>query len=120
MEMSAPINYRRAHTHLSRNHTEVKHKLPCQLTTPRPPLANKGIQKIQQILGSILYYAQAVDMTVLMALSSIASEQMKATEKNTFTMCSTSRLFGIQLRSQRPFSCFRHGDEYPLGCFIFI
>ena len=41
----------------------------------------KGIKRIQQIVGSILYYAHAVDMTVLMALSSIAVEQTKATEK---------------------------------------
>jgi hypothetical protein len=39
----------------------------------------KGIKRVQQILGSILYYARAVDMTVLMALSSIAVEQTKAT-----------------------------------------
>jgi len=45
------------------------------------PLDKKGIQKIQQIADSILYYARAVDMTVIMALSSIASEQMMATEK---------------------------------------
>ena len=45
------------------------------------PLDKKGIQKIQQIADSILYYARAVDMTVIMALSSIASEQMTATEK---------------------------------------
>jgi hypothetical protein len=32
-------------------------------------------------VGSILYYARAVDMTVLMALSSIAVEQTTATEK---------------------------------------
>ncbi len=31
-------------------------------------------------MGSILYYARAVDMTVLIALSSIAMEQTKATE----------------------------------------
>ena len=43
------------------------------------PLDKKGILKIQNIVGSILYYARAVDMTVLMALSSIASEQTKAT-----------------------------------------
>ena len=45
------------------------------------PLDMNGIRKIQRIVGSILYYAIAVDMTVLMALSSIASEQMTATEK---------------------------------------
>ena len=36
---------------------------------------------MQKIVGSILYYARAVDMTVLMALSSIASEQTKGTER---------------------------------------
>jgi hypothetical protein len=44
------------------------------------PLDKKGLLKVQKIVVSILYYARAVDMTVLMALSSIASEQTKATE----------------------------------------
>jgi hypothetical protein len=46
-----------------------------------PVLDAKRIKRIQQIVGSILYYARAVDMTVLMTLSSIAVEQMQATEK---------------------------------------
>ena len=46
------------------------------------PLDKKGILKIQKIVGSILYYARAVDSTVLIGLSSIAAEQTKATEKN--------------------------------------
>jgi hypothetical protein len=44
-------------------------------------LNNKEIEKIQKIVGSILYYARAVDMMVLMALSTIASEQTKDTER---------------------------------------
>jgi hypothetical protein len=36
---------------------------------------------VQWIVGSILYYARVVDMTFLMALSTIASEQTKASEK---------------------------------------
>lgn len=46
-----------------------------------PPLDKDGQKRIQQIVGSILYYARAVDLTVLMALSSIASEQAKPTDK---------------------------------------
>ena len=47
---------------------------------PAPPddtpiLNDAGIKRVQKIVGSILYYARAVDMTVLMALSSIAMEQ---------------------------------------------
>ena len=46
-----------------------------------PQLDEKGIKHVQKIVGSILYYARAVDMTVLMALSAIAVEQTKATTK---------------------------------------
>ena len=46
-----------------------------------PKLDEKGIKRIQQIVGSILYYSRAVDMTVLAALSTIAIEQMKATKR---------------------------------------
>jgi hypothetical protein len=36
---------------------------------------------VQKIVGSIVYYARAVDMTVLMALSTTASEKTKGTEQ---------------------------------------
>jgi hypothetical protein len=46
-----------------------------------PKLDANAIEHAQQIVGSILYYARAVDMTVLMALSSMAIKQTIATEK---------------------------------------
>jgi hypothetical protein len=46
-----------------------------------PPLDEKGKKFIQRVVGSFLYYARAVDMTILMALSDIASQQAKPTEK---------------------------------------
>ena len=48
-------------------------------TTPR--LDAKDVKRVQKIVGSILYYARAVDMTVLIGLSSIAVEQTIATTK---------------------------------------
>ncbi len=45
-----------------------------------PLLDDKGEKCIEKIVGSILYYACAVDMTVLMALSTIAMSQAKPTE----------------------------------------
>jgi hypothetical protein len=45
-----------------------------------PKLDEKGIKRVQKNVGSILYYAQAVDMTVLMVLSTIVVDQTKATE----------------------------------------
>jgi len=39
-----------------------------------------GKKRVQQIVGSFLYYAQAVDPTILMALSTISSQQSAPTE----------------------------------------
>jgi hypothetical protein len=46
-----------------------------------PPLTAKQCLHIQKVTGSVLYYAWAVDPTVLMPLNDIATEQTKATEK---------------------------------------
>jgi hypothetical protein len=54
--------------------TEAQAPLPPDTS---PKLEAKGIKHVQQIVGSILYHAWAVNMTVLKALSSIALEQMK-------------------------------------------
>ena len=43
--------------------------------------ATKEQQKyIQQVIGALLYYGQAVDSTILVALSSLASAQAASTE----------------------------------------
>jgi hypothetical protein len=57
--------------------SEAQRPLPPDAS---PLLDKKGIKRVQKIVGSILYYARAVEMTVLMALSTIAIEQTKATE----------------------------------------
>jgi hypothetical protein len=54
-----------------------------QASTPTddsPPLNNAGKKRIQQIVGSFLYYARAVNPTILMALSDIATQQAAPTE----------------------------------------
>jgi hypothetical protein len=45
-----------------------------------PPLSNKDIKQVQHVIGSIFYYARAINLTILMALSTITSEQAKGTE----------------------------------------
>jgi hypothetical protein len=45
-----------------------------------PKLDEAGKKRIQQIVGSFLYYARAVDPTILMALSAIAAQQSTPTE----------------------------------------
>ena len=54
-----------------------------------PPLSKEDIKHVQRVIGSILYYARAVNLRVLMALSTIASEQAKGTES---TMEKTKQL----------------------------
>jgi hypothetical protein len=56
--------------------TEAQAPLPNDST---PKLDENGIKSVQNIVGSILYYARVVDMTVLIALSSITVKQTKAT-----------------------------------------
>jgi hypothetical protein len=53
------------------------------------PLTAKQCLTIQKVTGSVLYYARAVDPTVLMPLNDIATEQTKATEK---TQAATNQL----------------------------
>ena len=67
-------------------YTPAPKQYGSEAQAPLPPddsplLDKAGIKRVQQIVGSILYYARAVDMTVLMALSTIAAEQTKATTK---------------------------------------
>jgi hypothetical protein len=54
-----------------------------QLTDPAdesPPLPPSGIQFLQQVIGTLLYYARAIDNTMLVAIGSIASAQNNGTE----------------------------------------
>jgi hypothetical protein len=46
-----------------------------------PPLTAQQCLTIQKVKGSVLYYARAVDPSVLMPLNDIAMEQTKVTEK---------------------------------------
>ena len=53
-----------------------------QYTTPPDTtqvLQPDGIKRVQQITGTLLYYAKAVDSTLLVALGTISSQQAKAT-----------------------------------------
>ncbi len=44
-------------------------------------LSAEGIKRVQQIVGSLLYYSRAVDCTMGVTLSTLSSEQSKATKK---------------------------------------
>ncbi len=50
-----------------------------------PTLPKDGITRVQQTVGSLLHYGQAVDITILAALNHIGAEQSKATENTEHT-----------------------------------
>ena len=50
-------------------------------TDDSPKLDKDGHKYIQQVVGSFLFYARAIDSTIFMALSDIAADQSEPTEK---------------------------------------
>jgi hypothetical protein len=48
--------------------------------TSSPALSDKDVNKFQQLMGTLLYYARSVDQTLIMPINVLASEQSKATE----------------------------------------
>jgi hypothetical protein len=77
-------------------HTPSKYVTPVYGTKTQyatkyetPPLTAKQCLTIQKVTGSVLYYARAVDPTVLMPLNDVTTEQTKATEK---TQAATNQL----------------------------
>jgi hypothetical protein len=83
-----------AHKHPQ--HTPSRYVTPVYGAKPQyatkdetPPLTAKQCITIQKVTGSVLYYARAVDPTVLMPPNDIATEQTKATEK---TQAATNQL----------------------------
>ncbi len=69
--------------HCPYNPNPIKYGQDNQATDPidtSPKLDEANKKRIQQIVASFLYYAHAVDPTILMALSAIASQQALPTE----------------------------------------
>jgi hypothetical protein len=71
-------------------HNIPRHGMSCRSTAPRPNMPrgmkhsrslHNNVSQSKTVTGSVLYYARAVDPTVLMPLNYIATEQTKATEK---------------------------------------
>jgi hypothetical protein len=47
--------------------------------TTSPALSDKDVNKLQQLTGTLLYYARAVDPTLIMPINVLASSQSRAT-----------------------------------------
>ena len=64
-------------------HTKITYGTKVQYanTTPTsPPLDDAGIKRVQSIVGALLFYAQAIDNELLVALGEIGSQQVAPTK----------------------------------------
>jgi hypothetical protein len=65
-------------------HASPQYGVALQLTDPQddsPLLDDEGNKHLQRLTGKFLYFARAVDNTMLVALSALASQQTKGTAK---------------------------------------
>jgi hypothetical protein len=64
--------------HQPHPHAKPTYGKPKQYATPKdtsPVLGKDTVCFVQQVLGTFLYYARAIDCTMLVALSAIVTEQ---------------------------------------------
>jgi len=99
-------------------HIDVKYGAKKQFVEEEvesPPLSNEDAKYIQAVSGTLLYYARAVDPTILLALSSIATEQAKPTEntrekvKQLLDYCATQEDAIITYKASKMILCI-HSD----------
>ena len=69
------------------HHSPHPHNKPIYSSKPQmaeedtsPKLTKEQITLLQQIIGVFLYYARAIDSTILVTLSDLAAQQTQATE----------------------------------------
>ncbi len=83
-----------------------------------PPLSKEDAEYVQAVSGTLLYYGRAVDPTILPALSSIATEQAKPTEKTKETVkqlldyCATQEEAIIPYTASKMILCDAGGSHH--------
>ena len=83
-----------------------------------PPLSKEDVKYIQAVSGILLYYGTAVNLTILSALSSIATEQAKPMEKTMVTVkqlldyCATQEEAIITYTASKMILCIHSNAGY--------
>ena len=90
--------------------TPPSYNQPVQYTAPlddSAPLSLSGITHLQEIIGVLLYYAHAVDSTMLVALGTLASAQSQGTES---TAQAATQLLNYCVNHPDAITCFQASD----------
>ena len=88
-------------------HIAPQYGTKTQFTTKidtSPPLGKEETKFIQAVTGTLLYYARAVNNTILPTLSAIATEQAKPTEK---TLAKVKQLLDYCTMQEEPVIAYR-------------
>jgi hypothetical protein len=80
--------------------------------TISPALSDKDVNKLQQLTGTLLYYARAVDPTLIMPINVLVSEQSKATEVTAEKSHQTSQLLRHSSGNKNKVPCIRHDPTH--------
>ena len=70
--------------HSPHNHRPIDYGATQQWVQPNddnPPLNDKGIKRVQGIVGALLYIGRAVNNKLMVSLSTIGAQQAAATEE---------------------------------------
>ena len=93
---------------------ESQETLPQDTTTK---INAEGIKLIHQVVGEVLYYARAVDCTILAPVSSIAMEQSQATE-GTEKSAAAVGLLTYTTRCNNLLLCIITEVKHSFGCIL--
>jgi hypothetical protein len=84
----------------------LNYGVPTQLVPPADeskPLPPDSIQRLQQIIANLLYYARAVDPMLLVALGTLGSAQAKGTEAT-----ASASVHLLNYCAKNPDACLRY------------
>jgi hypothetical protein len=80
--------------------------------TLSPALSNKDVNKLQQLTGTLLYYARVVDPTLIMPINVLASEQSNATEFTSDKVIKLLNYCNTHPETKNKVPCIRHDPTY--------
>jgi hypothetical protein len=80
--------------------------------TPSPTLSDKDVNKLQQLTGTLLYYARAVDPTLIMPINVLASEQSNATEVAAYKVIKLLNYCNTHPETKNALSCICHDTTH--------
>jgi hypothetical protein len=117
-EIDAPKRAQHSpHNHIEPNYGSKQQFVPEPDNSPA--LEQKQITRLQQIIGTFLFYDRAVDSTMLPALETLAQAQTRGTmDSNNGSGYTTTQLCRHPPQRTSHLPCKQHDPTHPQQCFL--